>query len=186
MYEPTSTDYLRQVYGWRSLCSQSRWAPARSGHVLSECKAGVELDDYTSGANGGRDMVLELAKKATSMLPKHRKLEKKILRGKATAASDARVKASAVSCARDFVRTTIGAQGVRRDNWILYSSASRHPVDEEPLLVRLKVLAIGADTTVILTDVYLAPRLSRTIVSYGKIERGALALIYDGDMHSVT
>ena len=89
-------------------------------------------------------------------------------------------------------------------DWILDSGASRHLVNDEKLLfdsatcseeiaiadgktlklkrvgsVRLKVVARGMESTVVLTDVYLARRLSKNIVSYGKLERKGFALVYD-------
>ena len=51
--------------------------------------------------------------------------------------------------------------------------------------VRLKVFARGAETTVTLTEVYLAPRLSKDIVSYGKLQSRGFALVYDGDKRSL-
>ena len=80
-------------------------------------------------------------------------------------------------------------------NWILDSGASRHLVHDETLLidsaacnyevamadsespnltqvgnVRLKVIARGLDSTVMLTDVYLVPRLAKNIIFYDKLE----------------
>ena len=45
--------------------------------------------------------------------------------------------------------------------------------------VRLEVIARGLESTVILSDVYLALRLTKNIVSYGKLERKGFDLVYD-------
>ena len=45
--------------------------------------------------------------------------------------------------------------------------------------VSLKVVARGIESTVVLTDVYVARRLSKNIVSYGKLEIKGFALVYD-------
>uniref|UniRef100_A0AAV1TRZ9 Retrovirus-related Pol polyprotein from transposon TNT 1-94-like beta-barrel domain-containing protein n=1 Tax=Peronospora matthiolae TaxID=2874970 RepID=A0AAV1TRZ9_9STRA len=51
--------------------------------------------------------------------------------------------------------------------------------------VRLEVLARGVKTIVTLTDVYLAPRLAKNIVSYGKLESKGYGLVYDGDKRAL-
>uniref|UniRef100_A0AAV1VLQ1 Uncharacterized protein n=1 Tax=Peronospora matthiolae TaxID=2874970 RepID=A0AAV1VLQ1_9STRA len=48
-------------------------------------------------------------------------------------------------------------------------------------IVRLEVLARGADAVVTLTDVYMEPRLEKNIVQYGKLENKIFALVHDGD-----
>ena len=93
-----------------------------------------------------------------------------------------------------------------RDIWVLESGASQHLVNDETLLidsaacdheivmvgdeslhptqvcnVRLKVKARGVESTVMLTDVYPAPRPAKIIVSHGKLERKVFALVYDGE-----
>ena len=50
--------------------------------------------------------------------------------------------------------------------------------------VRLEVLARGAKTSVTLTEVYLAPRLAKNIVSYGRLERKGFALVFDAAIDS--
>ena len=105
-----------------------------------------------------------------------------------------------------LVLATNDTNKIGRGNWILDSGASRHLVNDEKLLldasacsheiamadgeslrltrvgsVRLEVLARGVATIVTLTDVYLAPRLAKNIVSYGKLESKGYALAYDGD-----
>ena len=82
------------------------------------------------------------------------------------------------------------AIGIVRGGWILDSGASRQHVNNESLLidsttcaheivmtdgeslrlkcvgaVRIEVLARGVKITVILTEIYLAPRLAKNIVS---------------------
>ena len=47
--------------------------------------------------------------------------------------------------------------------------------------VRLNVTANGEEATVTHTDIYLAPRLAKNIVSYGKLEQEKLELVYYGD-----
>uniref|UniRef100_A0AAV1TH46 GAG-pre-integrase domain-containing protein n=1 Tax=Peronospora matthiolae TaxID=2874970 RepID=A0AAV1TH46_9STRA len=47
-------------------------------------------------------------------------------------------------------------------------------------IVRPEVLARGAKKSMKLTEVYLAPRLAKNIVSYGKRECKWFALVYDG------
>ena len=42
--------------------------------------------------------------------------------------------------------------------------------------VQLKVIARGVDSIVTLTDVYLAPRLDKNIILYGKLERDGFLL----------
>uniref|UniRef100_A0AAV1U6N4 Integrase catalytic domain-containing protein n=1 Tax=Peronospora matthiolae TaxID=2874970 RepID=A0AAV1U6N4_9STRA len=51
--------------------------------------------------------------------------------------------------------------------------------------VRLKVLARGAEAVVAFTDVYLAPRLAKNIVSYGKLANKGYALERSGDRRSL-
>ena len=51
--------------------------------------------------------------------------------------------------------------------------------------VRLEVLARGAEAVVTLTDVYLAPRLAKNIVSYGKLANKGFALVHSGDRRSL-
>ena len=51
--------------------------------------------------------------------------------------------------------------------------------------VRLNVIPNGAEATVTLTDVYLAPFLAKNNVSYGELERKGFALVYDGDKRSL-
>ena len=45
--------------------------------------------------------------------------------------------------------------------------------------VRLEVIARGVESIVTLTDMYMAPRLEKNIVSYGKLESKGFALTYD-------
>uniref|UniRef100_A0AAV1TGU4 CCHC-type domain-containing protein n=1 Tax=Peronospora matthiolae TaxID=2874970 RepID=A0AAV1TGU4_9STRA len=91
------------------------------------------------------------------------------------------------------------------DDWILDSGSSRHIVNNASLLqgvrdcehechladdeviklsrvgsVVLTVKAEGHERDVTLTEVYLAPDLSRNIMSYGKLERKGFGLVYDG------
>uniref|UniRef100_A0AAV1U680 Polyprotein n=1 Tax=Peronospora matthiolae TaxID=2874970 RepID=A0AAV1U680_9STRA len=91
------------------------------------------------------------------------------------------------------------------DDWILDSGSSRHLVNNASLLqgvrdcehechladgeviklsrvgsVVLTVKAEGHERDVTLTEVYLAPDLSRNIMSYGKLERKGFGLVYDG------
>ena len=40
--------------------------------------------------------------------------------------------------------------------------------------------ARGVENTVMLTDMYLASRLAKNIISYGKLERNFFDLVYDG------
>ena len=109
-----------------------------------------------------------------------------------------------------FVLAATDATGVDRGDWILDSGASRHLVNDESLLlnstacshqiamadgeslhltrvgsVRLDVLARGAEAVVTLTDVYLAPRLAKNIVSYGKLANKGFALVHSGDRRSL-
>lgn len=51
--------------------------------------------------------------------------------------------------------------------------------------VRLEVLARGVKVTVTLTEVYIAPRLAKNIVSYGKLESKGFALVYDGNKRAL-
>ena len=91
-----------------------------------------------------------------------------------------------------------------RGNCIIDSGASRHLINDETLLidsdaydyeiamtdgesrhltqvgsVRLKVIAHNIENTVMLMDMYLAPRIVKTIVLYGKLGRKGFALVYD-------
>ena len=47
--------------------------------------------------------------------------------------------------------------------------------------VRLKVIPRTVESTMMLVDVYLASRLAKTIVFYGKLQRKCFALVYDGE-----
>lgn len=51
--------------------------------------------------------------------------------------------------------------------------------------VWLKVMASGVESTVMLTEVYLAPGLAKNIVSYGKLERKGFALVYNGKRRAI-
>uniref|UniRef100_A0AAV1VI13 Integrase catalytic domain-containing protein n=1 Tax=Peronospora matthiolae TaxID=2874970 RepID=A0AAV1VI13_9STRA len=109
-----------------------------------------------------------------------------------------------------LVLAATDATGVDRGDWILDSGASRHLVNDESLLlkstacsheiamadgeslhltrvgsVRLEVLARGAEAVVTLTDVYLAPRLAKNIVSYGKLANKGFALVHSGERRSL-
>lgn len=50
--------------------------------------------------------------------------------------------------------------------------------------VRPKDVASGVENTMVLMNVYLAPRLTKNIVSYGKRKRKGFALVYDGEKHA--
>ena len=47
------------------------------------------------------------------------------------------------------------------------------------------IIGRGVESTVMLTDVYLAPRLAKNIVSYGKLERKGFTLVYDGEKRAL-
>uniref|UniRef100_A0AAV1UJY9 GAG-pre-integrase domain-containing protein n=1 Tax=Peronospora matthiolae TaxID=2874970 RepID=A0AAV1UJY9_9STRA len=112
---------------------------------------------------------------------------------------------------RGLVLAATDATGVDRGDWILDSGASRHLINDESLLlkstacsheiamadgeslhltrvgsVRLDVLAHGAEEVVKLTDVYLAPRLAKNTVSYGKLVNKGFALVHSGHNRSLT
>uniref|UniRef100_A0AAV1T9S2 Uncharacterized protein n=1 Tax=Peronospora matthiolae TaxID=2874970 RepID=A0AAV1T9S2_9STRA len=110
---------------------------------------------------------------------------------------------------RGPVLAATDATGVYRGDWILDSGASRHLVNDESLLlklacshevamadgeslhltrvcsVRLEVLARGAEAVVTLTGEYLAPRLAKNIVSYGKLANKGFALVHSGERRSL-
>uniref|UniRef100_A0AAV1UMW7 Uncharacterized protein n=1 Tax=Peronospora matthiolae TaxID=2874970 RepID=A0AAV1UMW7_9STRA len=179
----------------------------RTGHVVSECKARVVFDDETTNTSVSGDMVLALMEKASAARTKEAKSKKKKKsRGKAVRANKVR----AANNAGEFVLDANDAIGIDRGDWILDSGASRHLVNDESLLidstacvyeiamadgeslrltrvgsVRLEVLARGLKVTVTLTKVYLAPRLAKNIVSYGKLERKGFALVYDGNKRAL-
>ena len=46
--------------------------------------------------------------------------------------------------------------------------------------MRLKVIARGVESSVVLADVYLVLRLAKNIICYGTLERIGFALVYDG------
>ena len=93
--------------------------------------------------------------------------------------------------------------GDAKSDWILDSGASCHLVNDERLLlhaiecsvevsladeeklvltkvggVRLFVTADDKESTVLLTNMYFAPSLTRNIVSYGKLDANGYALTY--------
>ena len=105
---------------------------------------------------------------------------------------------------RKMVLAVSDRRNRNRGNCIIDSGASRHLINDETLLidsatcdheiamadgesllltqvgsVRLKVIARGVESTVMLTDVYLAPRLAKIIISYGTLERRGFALVYE-------
>uniref|UniRef100_A0AAV1UWD4 Retrovirus-related Pol polyprotein from transposon TNT 1-94-like beta-barrel domain-containing protein n=1 Tax=Peronospora matthiolae TaxID=2874970 RepID=A0AAV1UWD4_9STRA len=111
---------------------------------------------------------------------------------------------------RGLLLAATDATGVDRGDWILDSGTSRHLVNDESLLlkstaciheiamadgeslhltragsVRLEVFARGAEVLETLTDVYLAPRLAKNIVSYGKLANKGFALVHSGDRLSL-
>ena len=74
---------------------------------------------------------------------------------------------------------------VNDDTLLINSAASSHEIamaDGESLhlmrvsSVRLKIIARGVESIVTLTDVYLAPRLDKNIILYGKLERDGFLL----------
>ena len=96
------------------------------------------------------------------------------------------------------------------DGWILDSGSSRHLVNDPDLLqdakmcdhechledgelinllragnVVLTVVAGEQHREVTLTEVYLAPGLSRNIISYGKLEQKGFCLAYDGSKRAL-
>ena len=165
------------------------------------------VDDETRNTSGSGDMVLALTEKGSASRTKEAKSKKKkISRGEAVRANKVR----AVSYAGGFVLAANDAIGIDRGDWILDSGASRHLVNDESLLidstacvyeiamadgeslrltrvgsVRLEVLARGVKMTVTLTEVYLAPRLEKNIISYGKLESKGFALVYDGNKRAL-
>uniref|UniRef100_A0AAV1TQK7 Retrovirus-related Pol polyprotein from transposon TNT 1-94-like beta-barrel domain-containing protein n=1 Tax=Peronospora matthiolae TaxID=2874970 RepID=A0AAV1TQK7_9STRA len=157
-------------------------------------------------------MILALTEKRRSTTKK-RNGRLKGSRGKDAAATNASVGADGVRATDGtcgLVLAATDATGVDRGNWILDSGASRHLVNDKSLLlkltacsheiatadseslqltrvgsVRLEVLARGAEAVVTLTDVYLAPRLAKNIVSYGKLANNGFALVHSGERRSL-
>ena len=173
---------------------------------MYDCKATVVLDDETNNKSG--DMVLALTEKSSvDRTIRAKSKKKKNLRGKAARASD---KAPASTYAGGFMLTRNDAIGINRDDWILDSDASRHLVNDESLLIgstacvheiamadgeslqltciknmRLEVFALDMKIDVTLTEVCLAPRLTKNIVLYGKLEIKGFALVYDSNKRAL-
>uniref|UniRef100_A0AAV1V1J0 CCHC-type domain-containing protein n=1 Tax=Peronospora matthiolae TaxID=2874970 RepID=A0AAV1V1J0_9STRA len=173
----------------------------RPGHIASDCSARVVHDEEARAQSGG-SMILALTEKSPGAVSRRCHKKKRSSRGKETAVGDARGKAQATDGSLGLVIATNDASKIGRGDWILDSGTSRHLVNDESLLldssscshdiamadgeslrltrtgsVRLKVLARGVKTIVTLTDVYLAPRLAKNIVSYGKLKSKGYGLV---------
>uniref|UniRef100_A0AAV1UBX1 CCHC-type domain-containing protein n=1 Tax=Peronospora matthiolae TaxID=2874970 RepID=A0AAV1UBX1_9STRA len=167
----------------------------RTGHIAADCRARVVHDDETTAEGGGSSDAA-----ATNASDEERAIDDSCSFVLKT--SDG---VRATNGTRGLVLAATDASGVGRGDWILDSGASRHLVNNESLLlkstacsheiamadgeslhltrvgsVRLEVLARGAGAVVTLTDVYLAPRLAKTIVSYGKLANKGFALVHSG------
>ena len=147
----------------------------------------VVFDDETGSKSG--DILTKNFSVARTKGDKSNEMKK--LRDKAARASDESDEAQASTLSGVFMIVTNDAIDIDQGDWILYSGASRHLVNNESLLidssacvheidmtdgkslwltrvgnVRLAVLARDMKMNVTLTEVFLAPHLAKNIVSY--------------------
>ena len=169
MGESTPRRETRTCYGW-----------GRMGHVTADCRSRRTSDKNSSRrGKSGDNIVLAIGEGISKKGKRHAKCNLTL----------------AISNDRDE----------ESDDWILDSESSRHLVNNASLLqgvrdcehechladgetiklsrvgrVVLTVKAEGHERDVTLTEVYLAPDLSKNIMSYGKLERKGFGLVYDG------
>uniref|UniRef100_A0AAV1TKU7 CCHC-type domain-containing protein n=1 Tax=Peronospora matthiolae TaxID=2874970 RepID=A0AAV1TKU7_9STRA len=167
----------------------------RPGHIAADCRAQVVHDDETPAEGRGASMIPTLTEKRRATMKKRNK-RKKGSRDKDAAAITASDEARSIddSCrfvltTRDGVRATDGTRGL-----VLASTTCSHEIakaDGESLYptrvgsVHIEFLARGAEAVVTLTDVYLAPRLAKNIVSYGKLANKRFTLVHSGHKRSL-
>ena len=150
----------------------------KAGHVTADCRS--KKTSYTNAgrrAKGGGNIVLAIGEGASIKSSRHDKMNQTMKIGENT----------------------------DRDGYILYCGSSLRLVNDQSLLqdakmcehechledgesvkllrvgnVVLTVVAGGQVRDVTLTEVYLAPELSRNIISYGKLEHKGFRIVYDG------